>query len=121
YYPGCLLCTYDVSENHYDSSNESVWFEEAVLQVRSYGAQAFPPIKWVIVVIANRAEHKDAKTFAQSRKAGVVFDAKQVLKFDYDLEKCVTKAKADRHPFAYDPGHQPDRRWLIAEKLLGMK
>jgi hypothetical protein len=119
YYPGYLLCNYDVDEKHYDQENEPAWFKAALLQIRAYGPQRFPPIKWIAVVIKNDAEHKAASTFEQSHKVGAMFSANEVFDFSRDLSQLIARAAMDRHPFVYDPkrptpGEQD--RWVIVER-----
>lgn len=120
-YPGYLLCTYDVSENHYDQSNESAWFEAALLQIRGSGPESFSPFKWVAIVIANAAEHKGESTFEQSFKVGAVFSDRDVFDPSGDLAPLIARVDKDRRPFAYDlkqptPGEQ--QRWLIVERHM---
>jgi hypothetical protein len=118
-YPAYLNCIYRISENHYDQSNEPVWFKAALLQVRGSGPGLFPPIKWIAVVIKNDAEHKDASTFERSFKVGAIFNARDVFDPSWDLMQLIARAAMDRHPFVYDP-KQPtpgeQQRWLIVER-----
>jgi hypothetical protein len=111
-----LLCEYDVSENHFDESNEPEWFRASLLQTRSYGRDRFPPIQWVAVVIKNRAEHTGIGSFEKSFKAGVVINAADVFDADCDLRRSIAEAGTDLHPFQYDPKGKPDQRWLMVEK-----
>ena len=118
-YPDYLLCSYDVSEKHYDKDNEPEWFAAALLQIRGKGRSEFPPVKWVAVIIFNRAEENSANTMEQSAKAGAVFKADDVFELDDNVEDLVARAKVDRHPFKYDsqqptPGEQ--QRWIIVEQ-----
>jgi hypothetical protein len=118
-YPDYLWCRYDVSENHYDPSNEPQWFESALLQIRDVGPRRFPPLKWIAVVVFNRAEHKGASTFAQCFKVGAVFKSEEVFGLGSDLRELIAKTEMDRHPFKYDstkrtPAEQ--QRWLIVEQ-----
>ena len=118
-YPDYLCCTYNVQENHYDESNEPAWFASALLQIRGTGRERFPPIRWIAVMIANRAEHKDATTFEQSRKVGAIFNAADVFDPAKDPQQLIAHAALDRHPFFYDttqptPGEQ--QCWMIVER-----
>jgi hypothetical protein len=118
-YPEYLWCAYDVSEKHYDPSKEPQWFEAALLQVRAHGPKRFPPIKWVAVVIVNRAEHRGASTFEQCFKAGAIFRASEVFDSENDLRKTISRADVDRHPFRYDPQQPTPReqqRWVVVER-----
>jgi len=120
-YPGYLLCTYDVSENHYDQSNEGEWFKAALLQIRGYGQSGFPPIKWIAVIIVNRSEFKGEATFEQIHKTGAVFSAADVFDMRRDLGDVVARAQFDRHPFQYDrqSTSEAQQRWLILERHTG--
>jgi hypothetical protein len=118
-FPAYLLCEYPVEIMPYDQSNESDWFTAALEQIRGSGAKKFPPIKWVAVIIRNRAEHKGASTFEQSFKVGAIFNATNVFDGSTDLLQLVSHADKDRHPFKYDlqqasPGEQ--QRWMIVER-----
>lgn len=118
-YPGYLLCSYDVEENHYDESNELGWFEAALLQMRGVGPDRFPPLKWVAVIICNRAEHSGVSTFEQSHKVGAIFNLNEVFDRASDPRRLAANATMDRHPFVYDvtrrtPGEQ--QRWVIVER-----
>ena len=118
-FPAYLLCTYDVSENHYDPSNEAEWFKAALLQIRATGAQSFPPIKWIAVAIVNVAEHKGESTFEQSFKAGAVFRASDVFDLEHDLRKTISQADVDRHPFKYGTPQSTSgeqQRWTVVEQ-----
>jgi hypothetical protein len=115
-YPGYLLCTYEIRENHYDPSNEPGWFDSALIQIRAYGARRFPKSDWIVVVIRNLAEHKDVKTFEQSFKAGAVFNAQRVFNREQDLSVDISRAIIDRHPVVYDARLNANQRWRIAEK-----
>ncbi len=115
-YPGYLLCSYDVSENHYDATNEPEWLESALLQVRGRGRAAFPTVSWIAVAICNRAEHKGVSTFEQSFKSAAVFSASDVFNFEVDLQMISSDAKMDRHPFKYEPEGETKQRWLIVER-----
>lgn len=119
YQPGYLLCTYDVDKRRYDPAKEPRWFETALLQIRAKGRDLFPPVKWIAVIIVNRAEHKDVGTFEKSHKAGAIFSASEIFDLKHDLRKSIAQAQIDRHPFKYDkqqptPGEQ--QRWLIVER-----
>jgi hypothetical protein len=117
-YSEYLLCEYDVEEKAYSKSDEQKWIEDSLIQVRHYGQQSFPPVGWVAVAINNRAEHKNASTFEQSFKAGVIFKASDVFDSSRSLSQLVAGVEIDRHPFKYDktqptPGEQ--QRWIIVE------
>jgi hypothetical protein len=119
WYPGYLLCLYDISEAHYDPSNEPAWFKAALLQIRGYGRSQFPPAKWVAVIVLNRAEHKDVSTFEQSHKVGAIFELNDVFNRSCNLTDRVRRAPLDRHPFVYEPGKATpgeQQRWTIVER-----
>jgi len=114
-----LLCAYHVSENLYNQGNEPVWFEEALLQVRSAGPQIFPPINWIAVGIINRPDQKGSNALEQSFKAAAIFSASNAFDFAISLSNMVNRAEIDRHPFKYDAQQaspRDQRRWLIVER-----
>ena len=37
------------------------WFKASLKQVRHYGPINFPPIKWVVIIIRNAAEHDECQ------------------------------------------------------------
>ena len=117
--PEYLLCQYDVDEDNYNQVEELKWFKAALDQVRHSGQKAFPPIKWVAVMISNRAEDKDVSTAEQSRKVAAIFKANDVFDHSHDLSQLVAHAEMDRHPFKYDPT-QPtpgkQQRWMTVER-----
>jgi hypothetical protein len=118
-YPSYLKCKYDVDEKNYNQSNEPKWFIESLKQIRHLGPQKFPTIKWIAVVIKNRAEHKDASTFEQSFKVGAIFKASDVFDSSHDLSQMIAAAALDRHPFKYDKAQPPpgeQQRWVIVER-----
>jgi YD repeat-containing protein len=115
WYPGYLLCLYDVSEAHYDPSNEPEWFEPALLQIRGYGRSRFPPSKWVAVIVRNRAEHKGVSTFEQSHKVGAIFELNDVFDRSCNLTDLVKRTPLDRHPLVYEPGSR-----LLGNKNAGL-
>jgi hypothetical protein len=121
HYPDYLLCEYDVEVTHYNQSDESGWFGEALAQIRRYGPKKFPPVKWVAVIIKNRAEHKDESTFEQSFKVGAIFKADDVFDAVHNVSELITQVSMDRHPFFFDrtkpdlfPSEQ--QRWIIVEQ-----
>jgi hypothetical protein len=114
-HPEYLVCTYDVSEVHYDSENEPAWFEASLLQIRGSGAQRFPQIKWVAVCIKNRAEHKDEATFKKSYKAGAVFQADQVFDISSRVKDLVAHEQVDRNPIDYNLGSL-SVQWSFVER-----
>ena len=121
HYPNYLECVYDVDEKNYNQSKEPKWFIESLKQIRHSGPEKFPPIKWIAVVIKNRAEHKDASTFEQSFKVGAIFKASEVFDSSHNLSHLVAIAVMDRHPFFLDlkkpelfPAEQ--QRWIIVEQ-----
>ena len=120
YYPGFLLCTYDVEERRYDQSNEGGWFRAALLQIRGEGPDHFPPFKWVAVIIRNTEEQRRVG-FEQAHKVGAIFDLGKVFDPGVDPAQLVAQADLDRHPLRYDP-RQPtpgeQQRWLIVERRL---
>ena len=118
-HPDYLLCLFDVDESPYDPSEESRWFESALRQIRNTGQTRFPPVKWVAVIIRNRAEQKDAQTYERAHRVGAVFALKDVFNSSCSLSKLVAAAQLDRHPFAYDPQRTiswEQDRWLIVER-----
>jgi hypothetical protein len=121
YYPGYLLCTYDVSERHYDPSNEPDWFESALRQIRNLGSQTFPPFEWVALNIRNRAESKDRGTTEECYKAGAIFNSNDVFDLKQSLQDVIAKTGIDRHPLQYDPKRPTPgekERWLSVEQHL---
>ncbi len=119
HYQTYLLCQYDVDEKNYDQSGESGWFQAALKQIRKLGPTKFPPIRWVAVIICNRAEWKDVSTIDQAHKVGAIFKAGDVFDSSSNLSKLIAGAEMDRHPFKYDtsqptPGEQ--QRWIIVER-----
>jgi hypothetical protein len=119
HYPHYLLCEYAVSENHYDRSNEPAWFKAALLQIRGYGPDRFPPIRWIAVLVCNVAEPGGTNAIAETSKVGAIFDASEVFDRTRDESQLIAQATMDRHPFMYDP-KQPtpgeQQRWLIVER-----
>jgi hypothetical protein len=118
-YTNYLLCLYPVSENHYDPSNETNWFEAALLQVRTAGPEKFPPLKWVAIIIANRAEMTNTETIDQSHKVGEIFNARDVFGFEKSVREIIGQGQVDRHPFHLDssqPTPSEQQRWLIVER-----
>ena len=119
HYPNYLLCQYDIDEKNYNQSDESGWFNAAIKQIRRSGPKKFPPIKWIAVVIDNRADWKGGGTFEQCYKLGAIFKASDVFDSSRKLSQLIADAKMDRHPFKYDP-LQPtpgdEQRWLIVER-----
>lgn len=117
--PEYLLCQYDVDEKNYSQLREPKWFRAALDQVRHSGPKQFPPIKWVVVMILNRAEGKDVSGFEQCHKVAAVFKAEDVFDSSRDLSQLVAGAAMDHHPFKYDPT-QPtsgvQQRWMIVER-----
>jgi hypothetical protein len=97
-YPTYLMCGYDVHETNYSQRDESKWFEASLMQIRNSGTNSFPPVDWVVVIIANRAESQDQKC-----KVAVVFKAREVFDSSCDLAQVITNAPMDRHPFKYTP------------------
>jgi hypothetical protein len=121
YYPGYLLCRYDVSENHYDTSNEPAWFEAALMQMRGNGRYNFPNVKWVAIIIVNNADSHGTNTFEYAHKTGAIFPFNDVFADNSNLRGVIAQALVDRHPFQFDtnratPGEQ--NRWLIVERHM---
>ena len=119
HYPTYLLCQYDVDEQSYDPTNEPKWFKAALKQVRHSGPKKFPPIRWVAVMIVNRAESKDASSAEGACKVAAIFKATDVFSHWRRLSPLIAEAAMDRHPFKYDraqptPGEQ--QRWIIVER-----
>ncbi len=119
YYPDYLLCQYDVDEKNYSQSDESGWFKAALKQIRRAGSKKFPPIKWIAVIIDNRAEWNGASTFEKCYKAGAIFKAGDVFDSSHNFSQLIADADMDRHPFKYDqiqPTPGDAQRWLIVER-----
>jgi hypothetical protein len=119
HYPNYLLCEYDVDKKNYSQSDESKWFNAALKQIHHSGPKKFPPVKWIAVIIVNRAEWSGASTFEQAHKVGVIFNASDVFDSSRKFSQLIADAAKDRHPFKYDqiqptPGDQ--QRWLIVER-----
>jgi hypothetical protein len=125
-YPAYLVCIYDVDESYYDSSKEPSWFQASLLQIRNSGRRRFYsvdrgrhsilPLKWVAVIIRNRAEHMGASTFEQSHKAGAIFNIDEVFDPSCNLSQLVVAVQMDRHPFVYNPKWSEDDRWVIVKR-----
>ena len=120
HYPAYLLCEYDVEGTNYSQASEPKWFQASLEQIRQSGPEKFPPVvKWVAVIIINRAGWTNASTYEQAHKVGAIFKASDVFNPSFDLSQLVAQAGMDRHPFKYDtsqptPGDQD--RWLIVEQ-----
>ncbi len=118
-YPTYLQCQYDnVDEQNYDQSKEVKRFKASLEQIRQLGPKKFPPIKWVAVIIVNRAEWKEG-TIDQAHKVGAIFKASDVFDSSKDLSQLIASVDMDRHPFKIDrqqptPGEQ--QRWIIVEQ-----
>lgn len=122
HYPDYLLCQYDVVARNYNRSDEPRWFKTSLEKIRQLGPKKFPPIKWIAVIIVNRAEWHDASTYEQAHKVGAIFKASDVFNRLCDLSQLVAHVDVDWHPFKYDksqptPGDQD--RWLIVEQNAG--
>jgi hypothetical protein len=120
-YPDYLLCEYDIDAKTYNQSEEPKWFEEAIKQSRRSGSAKFPPIKWIAVIICNKAEWKDANTMDQVFRTGAIFKASDVFDSSRDVSQLIAHADMDRHPFFLDlkrpellPAEQ--QRWMIVER-----
>ena len=121
YYPSYLLCSYGINEDHYNQSNESEWFNAALLQIRTTGSNKFPSLKWVAVIILNRAEHHGVSMYEQAHKVGAVFNAQTVFNPGDNLQKLVVDTPVDWHPFQFDPDRPTPGerdRWLIVERHM---
>jgi hypothetical protein len=119
HYPNYLLCQYDVDKKNYNQSDEPVWFNAVLKQIRHSGPKKFPPIKWIAVVIDNRADWKGAGTFDQCYKVGAIFKAGDVFDSSRKFSQLMADAHMDRHPFKYDqlqPTPGDEQRWLIVER-----
>lgn len=121
HYPDYLLCEYDVDETSYSESAESKWFGDALAQIRHHGPKKFPPVKWVAVIIRNRAEHKGVSTFEQSFKVGAIFKAAGVFDASHDVPGLIAQVSLDRHPFHFDQTKSDlfpvdQQRWIIVEQ-----
>jgi len=119
HYPAYLLCEYDVDQSNYSQTNEPKWFEAALEQIRQSGPKKFPPVKWVAVILINRAGWNGVSTYEQAHKVGAIYKASAVFSPSCDLSQLVAQADMDRHPLKYDqsqptPGDQD--RWLIVEQ-----
>ena len=122
-YPGCLLCTYDVDEPAYSSAKEPERLMQALKQVRELGPTKFPPIDKVAVIIKNRAENKDAATFAVSHKVGAVYSARDVFNGALDVRTVVGRSALDHSPLDLQPNASAsegfERRWTVIERTQG--
>jgi len=49
-------CASMMLKKDYNQTNEPEWFKASLKQIRHSGPKKFPPIKWVAVIIVNRAE-----------------------------------------------------------------
>jgi hypothetical protein len=119
HYPNYLLCQYDVDEKNYNQSDEPEWFNAALKQIRRSGPKIFPPIKWIAVIIDNRADWKGAGTFEQGYKVGAIFKASDVFDSSRKFSQSIADTDLDRHPFKYDqlqPTPGDEQRWLIVER-----
>jgi hypothetical protein len=113
-----MLCQYDVDEKNYNQSDEPEWFNAALKQIRHSGSKKFPPIKWIAIVIDNRADWKGAGTFDQCYKVGAIFKASDVFDSSHKVAQLIADAHMDRHPFKYDqlqPTPGDEQRWIIVE------
>jgi len=118
-FPTYLLCQYDVDEGSYDRRDQGIWFKAALTQVRHFGPRRFPRIKWIAVVIFNRAERKGLGTFEKSFKVGAIFRSGDVFNSWRRLSKLVAQAEMDFHPFYFDQSQASaaeQQRWLIVEQ-----
>ena len=93
-------------------------------QIRRKGRSTFPPVKWVAVIIINRAEWYGENTFEEAHKAGAIFKADEVFGRTEKLKTLVARATIDRQPFKFDqqqptPGEQ--QRWIMVEKHAAAK
>jgi hypothetical protein len=121
HYPDYLTCQYDVDEKSYSQSDEPKWFKESLKQIRKSGPEKFPPLKWIAVIIVNRAGWTGESTFEQAHKVGAIFKASDVFDSSRDLSQLVANATMDRHPFFLDPQRSKyipmeQQRWLIVER-----
>jgi hypothetical protein len=117
-FPVYLLCEYDVDEKHYSTNNEAGWFKASLKQIRHYGPEKFPPLKWIALIIVNDGEYKDVNTFESCRKVGAIFKADEVFDSSVSLSQLVAQADRNRHPFKYDTSQPTDgeeQRWIIVE------
>jgi hypothetical protein len=120
-YPDYLQCQYDVDEKNYNQSDEPKWFTAALKQIRRSGPQEFPSLKWIAVIIVNRAGWNGASTFEQAHKVGAIFKASDVFDSSHDLSQLIAHADMDRHPFFLDPQRSKyipieQQRWMIVER-----
>jgi hypothetical protein len=120
-YPDYLQCQYEVDEKKYNQSDEPKWFKEALKQTRKSGSQKFPSLKWIAVIIVNRAEWTGESTFEQANKVGAIFKASDVFDSSKDLSQMIAAATMDRHPFFLDPQRskyipKEQQRWMIVER-----
>jgi hypothetical protein len=119
HYPTYLLCEYRVNKREYNQSDETRWFNAALVQVRESGSTNFPPLKWIAIIIINRAEWNGVGTFERAHKIGAIFNASDVFNPSCNLWQLAVQTKKDQHPFKYDtsqptPGEQ--QRWTIVER-----
>ena len=119
HYTNYLLCRFDIDETPYNSSNEQKILKTSLEMTRKFGPKNFPPVQWVAVIIANRAEWKDLNSVNQAQKVGAIFKSSDVFNSSHDLSRMIVAAKMDRHPLKYDPT-QPtpgeQERWTIVER-----
>ena len=121
HYPDYLECSYHVDEKNYNQSEEPKWFKVSLKQIRSSGPKEFPPLKWIAVIIINRAEWSGESTFEQANKVGAIFKASDVFDSSKDLSQLIAGAEMDRHPFFLDPQQSKyipmeRQRWIIVER-----
>jgi hypothetical protein len=121
HYPDYLQCDFEVDEESYNQSDESKWFKESLKQIRHSGPQKFPSLKWIAVIIVNRAGWSGESTFEQAHKVGAIFKASDVFDSSKDLSKMIAAATMDRHPFFLDPQRSKyipmeQQRWMIVER-----
>ena len=121
HYPDYLQCQYDVDEKEYNQSDELKWLKESLKQIRHLGPQKFPSLKWIAVIIVNRAGWSGESTFEQAHKVGAIFKASDVFDSSKDLSQMIAAATMDRHPFFLDPQRSKyipmeQQRWMIVER-----
>jgi hypothetical protein len=121
HYTDYLQCEYDVDEKNFILTDEPRWFKGALKQIRKSGPEKFPSLKWIAVIIVNRAGWSGESTFEQAHKVGAIFKASDVFDSSKDLSQMIADATMDRHPFFLDPQRSKyvpmeQQRWMIVER-----
>ena len=108
FYPGYILCTYDIEEVPYDPKKEPARFADALQQVRDLGPKRFPPYNYMVVEIGdNGLPQGSEEKYIASRMAGAIFDLPSVFDKSKKIEDLVSAAAVDRHPIAINENTTP--------------